>query len=418
VDYSNTTIPASNVTIIPSGPFTGPSVQDVLNQIQLNYTNIATGVVSELNCNGNALVYGNTTLGDASTDTLTVNATSSFAANVAVAGTLQVTSALSSNTSIYSAGGLRADGNVDFRGNVSLGNAATDTVTVAGPITANNNLTVAGVTQLNGASQINGALTTTGSVSITGPSGVTVNSNVVVGNGVGVTFNPSSTISFNGSSFVTGNTSAVALNGNLSLNQGSIGSNLIIYSRPRSAGSTGAVITENLNNFLVVPGTIVAFGGPLAPAGYLNCEGFAISRTQYSDLFAAIGTTWGAGDGSTTFNLPDLRGVFLRGANTNGRIQVAGGTAANGGAVGTLRQDSFQFHSHSLQLNTTGYRSTQFNNQIECLAPATNQQNSDARQNSGTITVQTGSGSGVPIQTTGSAETAPVSGTVFYCIKY
>jgi microcystin-dependent protein len=58
----------------------------------------------------------------------------------------------------------------------------------------------------------------------------------------------------------------------------------------------------------VAPGMIQVYGGGSVPAGWLLCDGAAISRTQYSALFNAIGTTYGAGDGSTTFNVPDLRG--------------------------------------------------------------------------------------------------------------
>lgn len=50
-----------------------------------------------------------------------------------------------------------------------------------------------------------------------------------------------------------------------------------------------------------------------APTGYLECDGAAVSRTTYAALFAVIGTVWGTGDGSTTFNVPDLRGEFVRG---------------------------------------------------------------------------------------------------------
>lgn len=60
-------------------------------------------------------------------------------------------------------------------------------------------------------------------------------------------------------------------------------------------------------------GSILPLAYETTPAAYLVCNGAAISRTVYSDLFSAIGTTWGAGDGSTTFALPDLRGLFLRG---------------------------------------------------------------------------------------------------------
>lgn len=60
---------------------------------------------------------------------------------------------------------------------------------------------------------------------------------------------------------------------------------------------------------LVPTGTILPFGGTTAPAGYLLCDGSAVSRTTYAALFAVIGTTYGLGDGSTTFNLPQLENL-------------------------------------------------------------------------------------------------------------
>lgn len=65
-------------------------------------------------------------------------------------------------------------------------------------------------------------------------------------------------------------------------------------------------------------GAIQPFAMSTAPSGWLECDGAAVSRTTYADLFAAIGTAYGEGDGSTTFNLPDFRGEFLRGWD-NGR---------------------------------------------------------------------------------------------------
>lgn len=68
----------------------------------------------------------------------------------------------------------------------------------------------------------------------------------------------------------------------------------------------------------VKPGTIMGFGGNVIPSGWVLCDGVAVSRTSptYSGLYASIGTTWGIGDGSTTFNLPDLRGRVLVGQHT------------------------------------------------------------------------------------------------------
>lgn len=77
-------------------------------------------------------------------------------------------------------------------------------------------------------------------------------------------------------------------------------------------------------------GVIASFGGTTAPIGYLMCDGSAVSRTTYALLFAVIGTTYGVGDGSTTFNLPDLRQRFPLGKAAGGTGSTLGGT---GGAI-------------------------------------------------------------------------------------
>lgn len=72
-------------------------------------------------------------------------------------------------------------------------------------------------------------------------------------------------------------------------------------------------------------GGILPFAGNGAvPAGYLLCDGAAVSRTVYPDLFSVIGTTYGAGDGSTTFNLPDLTNKFIEGSAAAGTVKQAG----------------------------------------------------------------------------------------------
>ena len=78
-----------------------------------------------------------------------------------------------------------------------------------------------------------------------------------------------------------------------------------------------------------VIGTILAYGGSTAPYGWFLCQGQALSRTEYHELFEVIGTAFGTGDGSTTFNLPDLRGEFLRGVGNNSHTNQG-----NGGTVG------------------------------------------------------------------------------------
>ena len=65
-------------------------------------------------------------------------------------------------------------------------------------------------------------------------------------------------------------------------------------------------------------GSVVLFAANSPPANFLECDGSTISRTTYAQLFAVISTTWGIGDGATTFNIPDYRGEFIRGWD-NGR---------------------------------------------------------------------------------------------------
>lgn len=76
-------------------------------------------------------------------------------------------------------------------------------------------------------------------------------------------------------------------------------------------------------------GTIIAVSHNSVPDGYLACNGQEVSRTEYAELYNLIGTTYGTGDGSTTFNLPDLRGEFLRGSGNNSHIN-----SGDGGSVG------------------------------------------------------------------------------------
>lgn len=76
---------------------------------------------------------------------------------------------------------------------------------------------------------------------------------------------------------------------------------------------------------LTPTGSIQMYAGSAAPTGFLLCDGSAVSRTTYADLFAVLSTTYGVGDGATTFNVPDLRG----------RIPIGVGTGTGGGASGT-----------------------------------------------------------------------------------
>ena len=91
--------------------------------------------------------------------------------------------------------------------------------------------------------------------------------------------------------------------------------------------STKIATTEFVNAKVSVgtpTGVVQAFAGSTTPQGWLLCDGSAVSRTNYAALYAVIGTTYGSGDGSTTFNLPNLVDKFVEGSVTAGTVKSAG----------------------------------------------------------------------------------------------
>ena len=128
-----------------------------------------------------------------------------------------------------------------------------------------------------------------------------------------------------------------------------------------ATGTTGAVgPTGPMNPDGVPIGTVLPFAGATPPTGYLLCDGSQINRTTYANLFTVIGSAWGTGNGTTTFNLPDLRGRFMRGVDgvagndpdnaTRTAINTGGNTGNN---VGSLQNDDVAAHSHSLLFNNS-----------------------------------------------------------------
>ena len=106
---------------------------------------------------------------------------------------------------------------------------------------------------------------------------------------------------------------------------------------------------DDLNTALTLPaGVTVPYAGATSPTGWLLCNGQAVSRTSYSRLFAAIGTTYGVGDGSTTFNVPDLRECNPVGIGK----RASGVTNHNELTLGGFQDDQYQQHSHGVKGNT------------------------------------------------------------------
>ena len=107
------------------------------------------------------------------------------------------------------------------------------------------------------------------------------------------------------------------------------------------SSGTGAV------GFMPV-GVVVPFAGSTSPAGWQLCYGQAISRTTYAGLFSTIGTTYGSGDGSTTFNVPDLRGRVVAGEDDMGGTAASRLTAGGSGITGTTLGASGGTETHTL----------------------------------------------------------------------
>ena len=97
---------------------------------------------------------------------------------------------------------------------------------------------------------------------------------------------------------------------------------------------------EAIGGGVATPGTVQVFAGPIAPDGWLLCDGTAYSQTNFPNLFAAIGTTWGTG-GPGTFKVPDARGRFLIGADGTHALGDTGGTLSLTLAQANLPNVSF-----------------------------------------------------------------------------
>jgi microcystin-dependent protein len=122
-----------------------------------------------------------------------------------------------------------------------------------------------------------------------------------------------------------------------------------------SAGSAAITLDTSGNASvpsLVPPGTVQFYAANTAPAGWVKANGANVNRTTYADLFTAIGTTFGVGDGSTTFTLPDLRGEFLRGWDDGRGID-------SGRAFGSAQADALKSHSHTVPVNGSGSSAAQ-----------------------------------------------------------
>ena len=120
---------------------------------------------------------------------------------------------------------------------------------------------------------------------------------------------------------------------------GSTSGTVTVVAPAVASGNTLTLPTTGTALSAMVPGEVKWFAMSTAPTGFLKANGAAVSRTTYAALFSAIGTTYGVGDGSNTFNLPDLRGEFIRGWD-DGRGVDSGRT------FGSNQADELESHFH------------------------------------------------------------------------
>ena len=105
-------------------------------------------------------------------------------------------------------------------------------------------------------------------------------------------------------------------------------------------GATKTIPVSDFRTYIMPAGSVIPYAGTSAPTGFLFCDGSAVSRTTYATLFAAISTTYGSGDGSSTFNLPDLRGRVVAGKDNMGGSSQNRLTDQTGGVNGDTLGDT------------------------------------------------------------------------------
>jgi microcystin-dependent protein len=226
--------------------------------------------------------------------------------------------------------------------------------------------------------------------------------------GIGLS-NPSGPLQIMGQgAYSASNAIVVASNANVGIGK----------ANPQFALDVAGTIAFSSMSSISFAGIVAYFAGSSAPTGWLVANGTLVSRTSYSNLFANIGTTYGAGDGSNTFALPDLRGYFIRSLDLSANIDT-------GRTLGTVQQDAYLNHSHGASSTVTdpghvhGYIGSQTPNSypnatgLGGMNPTNNPTGNTNSAVTG-ITVTTT----VSTSTTGGSETRPKNIALLACIKY
>jgi len=256
----------------------------------------------------------------------------------------QVISVISDGVSVRDVeiAGIKSTANVI---NVSVGSSLVD---IKVPMAVSGTVSIGGGLAVSGIVSVGGGIVVSGTVSIGGGLAVSASSTMAA-----TTF--SSNITMNAQSDVrfadADSSNYIALQAPTAVSAN------VTFSLPAADGSSGDVLqTDGSGNLsfttisteTIPAGSVMPYAGSTAPSGWLLSYGQAISRSTYATLFAAIGTTYGVGDGSTTFNVPDLRGRLVAGQDDMGGTSANRLTGQSGGVNGDTLGASGGAETHTL----------------------------------------------------------------------
>ena len=336
------------------------------------YTMTAADTFSNITVEGNADIQG----------TLSVSGAATFKSTVTVEGAAVVSGAASFLSGVSVSGALVAKGTNTFAG----ANTFSNTVTVAGVAGFKSHVNVSGKMSIGGTTSITGAALFASTVTVGGAGtfkdSVSVSGNVNIGGtvtiagavslastlSVGGATNLASTVTVVGAGTFKSN---VSVSGNMNIaGNTSIGGTVTIVGANVQAANAKVCASAfygdgtNLTG-LLPPGIVLPYGASASPTGYLLCNGAAVSRSTYSSLFAVVSSLYGNGDGSSTFNVPDLRGRFIAGWDVSATASsvltsvtagmVINTTMANTGGVQAVTLAVAQTPSHNHLVGSNQY---------------------------------------------------------------
>ena len=176
-------------------------------------------------------------------------------------------------------------------------------------------------------------------------------------------------------------------------------------------GYNGSAWGELANGVPV--GSVFNLATTTVPSGYLECNGAAVSRSTYAALFATISTTWGSGNGSSTFNVPDLRGQFVRGwANTKTN------TGDDGRGFASTQSDQNKSHNHTITDPGHKHTTTVDNTKLFPAAGGTTFNYGGAGTYPGTVFTMSNATTGISLADQGGTEVRVKNSALMYVIKF